>query len=192
MPSKLFCLAALLSALLPARSICQSALALGEHNVVLNGVRLWYEVAGEKRPGDAPLIYLHGGPGYNSYSFKQTIGPRLERHALVIYLDQRGCGHSERPWTKDYAITTLVEDVEALRKNLGLPKISLMGHSFGATIALEYASCHSDNVQKLIILDGAADVPAAFDLWRTEIEQRYPDAWAGALSGDKGRAIKMR
>jgi proline iminopeptidase len=190
MRSKLFCLAALLSALLPVRSNCESALALGEHNVVLNGVRLWYEVAGEKRPGDAPLIYLHGGPGYNSYSFKQTIGPRLERHALLIYLDQRGCGQSERPWTKDYAISTLVEDVEALRKNLGLTKISLMGHSFGGTIALEYASCHSDNVQKLIILDGAADVPAAFDLWRTEIEKRYPDAWAGALSGDKGKSYR--
>lgn len=168
-----------------------TALDPGEHNVVLNGVRLWYEVEGQKRSGDAPLIYLHGGPGYNSFSFKQTIGPRLERHALMIYLDQRGCGHSERPWTNDYALSTMVEDVEALRKSLGVTKISLLGHSFGGTIALEYASRYPGNVQKLIVVDGAADLPGTLKLWRTEIEQRYPDAWASALSGDRGKSYQQ-
>jgi proline iminopeptidase len=40
-------------------------------------------------------------------------------------------------------------------------------------------------VQNLIVVDGAADLPATLVLWRTEIEQRYPDAWASAFSGDK-------
>ncbi len=188
---KFFCLAVFLPAFFPMKSISETALDPGEHNVVLNGVRLWYEVAGQKRGEDAPLIYLHGGPGYNSYSFKQTIGPRLERHALMVYLDQRGCGHSERPWTNDYAISTLVEDVEALRKSFGVTKISLLGHSFGGTIALEYASRYPGNVQNLIVVDGAADLPATFKLWRTEIGQRYPDAWASAFSGDKQKTYQQ-
>ena len=188
MLAKMLSLAALASVVLPGTSLCQTALALGEHNVVLNGVRLWYEVAGQRQAGEAPVVFLHGGPGYNSYSFQKTIGPRLERHALMIYLDERGAGHSERPWTGAYDMPTLVQDVEALRQSLDLPSISLMGHSFGGTITLEYASRYSEHVQKLIILDGAADIPKSLDLWRTQLEQRYPDAWRGTLSGDKGKS----
>jgi proline iminopeptidase len=184
---KFFCLVVGLTAFLPLKSSSQTALDPGEHDAVLSGVRIWYEIAGQKLPGTAPLIYLHGGPGYNSYSFKQTIGPRLERHALMVYLDQRGCGRSERPWTNDYAISTLVDDIEALRKSLGVIKISLLGHSFGGALALEYASRYPANVQNLIVVDGAADLPATFKLWRTEIEQRYPNAWANAFSGDSGK-----
>lgn len=171
-------------------SLSQTALDAGEHNVVLNGVRLWYKVAGQGQPGEAPLVFLHGGPGYSSYSFEKTIGPRMERHALTIYLDERGSGHSERPWTGAYDMATLVQDVEELRKSLGVSAISLMGHSFGGAIALEYAASYPEHVQKLIILDGAADMPKIFDLWRTQIEQRYPDAWSTALSGDKGKAYQ--
>ena len=45
------------------------ALATGEHDVVVNGVRLWYRVAGAATPGTPPVLFLHGGPGYNSYTF---------------------------------------------------------------------------------------------------------------------------
>ena len=104
-------------------------------------------------------LYLTGGPGYNSYSFEQTIGPQLERRAQMIYFDERGTGRSERPSDKDYKMTTLVQDLEALRKHLGLQQLSLMGQSFGGTPALEYAASYPENVQKLIIVDGAADLP---------------------------------
>lgn len=170
--------------------LCQTPLAPGEHNVVLNGVRLWYKVGGQEQPGRAPLVFLPGGPGYNSYSFEKTIGSRLEHSTKVIYFDERGCGHSERPWTKNYDMLTLVEDIEALRKNLDVPQVSLMGHSFGGTIALEYAAHYPKQVQKLIILDGAADAPKIFDLWRAQIEQRYPAAWQSALSEGQGKGLQ--
>ncbi len=64
----------------------------GEHEQVLNGVRLHYRVAGEGAPGQPPVLFLHGGPGYNSYSFSKLAGVRLEKHARMVYLDQRGCG----------------------------------------------------------------------------------------------------
>src|SRR5580693_6177420 len=97
-----------------------------------------------------PLVFLHGGPGYNSYSFEKTIGAKLEDHAQMIYFDERGSGRSERPWTKNYEMASLTQDLEALRKSLGIPQISLIGHSFGGTIALEYAARYPDQVQKLI------------------------------------------
>jgi len=183
-----FYLAALALTIVPGTSLCQTGLNPGEHNIVVNGVRLWYEVAGQEAAGEAPVVYLHGGPGYNSYSFKKTIGSQLEKHALIVYFDERGAGHSERPWTRAYDMPTLVQDVEALRQSLQVATISIIGHSFGGTIALEYAAHYPEHVQKLIVLDGAADLPKVFDLWRTEIEQRYPREWRNALSTEKGKA----
>jgi proline iminopeptidase len=90
-------------------------LDIGIHEATVNGVRLWYRVAGNRRSSLPPLVFLHGGPGYNSYSFAALEGPRLEKDLRVVYLDQRGSGYSERPASRDYAMATLVNDVEGLR-----------------------------------------------------------------------------
>ncbi len=169
----------------------QSRLTVGEHQAVENGVTLWYKVAGQVAPGQAPVLFLHGGPGYNSYSFEHTIGKQLETHIQMIYLDERGSGRSERPADADYSMSSLIADVEALRKSLGVPQLTLMGHSFGGTIALEYAAHYPGHVQKLIILDGAADMPATFQLWKSEVEHRYPSLWQTALEGPDGGKLKL-
>jgi proline iminopeptidase len=151
-------------------------------------VRLWYKVAGTAQAGQAPLLYLHGGPGYNSYSFEKTVGTQLERHVQMIYLDERGCGRSERPSDHNYAMPTLLDDIEALRRHLGVPQLSLMGHSFGGTIALEYAARHPGQVSKLIILDGAADMPRALGLWERDIKRKYRSVWQTLAASDELRA----
>ncbi len=65
-----------------------------------------------------------------------------------------------------------------------------MGHSFGGTIALEYASRYPQNVEKLIILDGAADMPVTFTLWKKQLEQRYPAESHSTLDGPAGNTLK--
>src|SRR4051812_13056082 len=125
--------------------------APGEHEVVLNGARLWYRIAGQQI-GAPPILFLHGGPGYNSYSFAALEGGRLESRARVIYLDQRGSGRSERPASRDYGMATLIEDIEALRRTLGVPKLAVMGHSFGGVLALEFAARHPESVSHLILV----------------------------------------
>src|SRR5438270_3038605 len=125
----------------------------GEHDVVLNGVRLWYRIAGTPTSNTPPVLFLHGGPGYNSYSFAHIEGPLLEKTVRMIYLDQRGSGRSERPWTRDYKMQTLVADIEALRRSLGVPRLAVIGHSFGGTLALEYAAAHPEHVAKLVLVD---------------------------------------
>jgi proline iminopeptidase len=188
---KFACLMAFSSFLLPSQSQCQGSPAAGDHVAMLNGVRIWYKIAGQERPGQAPVLFLHGGPGYNSYSFERTIGAQLEPHMQLIYLDERGSGRSERPADQDYSMSTLVADVEALRVSLGVPRITVMGHSFGGTIALEYAARYPQHVQKLIILDGAADIPETIALWRHEIAGRYPDAWKRALDTEAGKKLQQ-
>lgn len=176
---------------IPSVTFAQNALSMGEHQTVLNGVKLWYKVAGREQTGQAPVVFLHGGPGYNSYSFEKTIGSELEDHMKMIYLDERGSGRSERPADRDYAMPTLVADVEALREKLGVPQLTLMGHSFGGTIALEYAAHYPQHVQKLIILDAAADMPQTFALWRNEIKDRYPGEWKKTLDGPLGEKLRL-
>ena len=149
--------------------------ALGEHNVVLNGIRLYYRIAGKPiadrtRQTAIPTIFLHGGPGYNSYSFAKLAGTRLEPHLAMIYFDQRGCGRSERPWTHEYSMDLLVQDIEALRLRLGVAKISLIGHSFGGTLALEYAVRHPEHVSRIVFVDGMADGPSSIRMWRERLE----------------------
>ena len=103
-------------------------------------MHLWYREAGVGSTSTPPVVFLHDGPGYNSYSFAALKGPRLESTLRMIYLDQRGNGRSERSANRDYAMTTLVADVQALRQQFGVPRIAIIGHSFGTILALEYAA----------------------------------------------------
>jgi proline iminopeptidase len=161
-----------------AQGPSSSPLATGEHDVVVNGVRLWYRVAGNGSPKTPPVLFLHGGPGYNSYSFARIEGPFLEKQLRMIYLDQRGSGRSERPWTRDYKMATLVEDIDALRRSLGVNQIAVIGHSFGGTLALEYASAHPANVSKLILVDILYDAPAQCRYRAQGLAQLRPEAYA--------------
>ena len=154
------------------------AQSTGEHDVVLNGVRLWYRVAGTSAPGVPPVLFLHGGPGYNSYSFSRIEGPLLEKNLRMIYLDQRGSGRSERPWTRDYKLETLVADVEALRQSLGVPKLAIIGHSFGGTLAIEYAAAHPDRIAKLVLVDILYDAPAQCRYRAQGLAELRPEAYA--------------
>lgn len=121
---------------------------------LLNGAELFYSV----QSGDSEhptVIYLHGGPGYNSYSFQALFGERLAEMAWpAVYLDQRGCGRSEPLDDTEQGealdLDTLVEDVEALRQHLELERIVPLGHGFGALIALEYARRYPQHTARVV------------------------------------------
>ena len=160
------------------------------HEAVLNGVRLVYWTSRPLQPDDVPVVFLHGGPGYNSYSFRKTAGARLAAHLPMVYLDQRGSGESERPWTADYATARLVEDVEALRVALGVERIIPMGHSFGGMVAAEYAKAHPARVSRLVLLDAAIDIPAAMASWMGTLATREPRALEETHATDAGTALR--
>jgi proline iminopeptidase len=170
-------LAAVLAAsiFLPASHAATSingAMQAGEHQAVVNDVRLWYKVAGQG--SGTPLLFLHGGPGYNSYSFEAQAGKALESRLKMIYLDQRGSGRSERPWSGAYSVPVMVEDIEALRKQLGVPRLALMGHSFGGALALEYAAAYPQHVSKVVLVSAASSIPDACAARVAFLEKRYP------------------
>jgi proline iminopeptidase len=123
-----------------------------EHLEELNGVELFFEDSAT--PNAPVIVFLHGGPGYNSYSFRDIVGESLEQYR-VIYLDQRGCGRSSEPTPEamNYTIDALVNDLEAVREFLGVESWTPLGHGFGALLALEYARRFPQQTDKVITVN---------------------------------------
>lgn len=160
------------------------------HDAVVNGVRLTYWTSRPIAHDDVPVLFLHGGPGYNSYSFRMTAGQALDERYPMVYLDERGSGESERPWRDDYALPTLVEDIEGLRRQLGVERMVVAGHSFGGTLAAEYAQAHPDHVARLMLIDAAVDMPGAMASWMQTLATQFPEAYATAGRSEAGKALR--
>ncbi|MFG1906782.1 alpha/beta fold hydrolase [Kribbella sp. NPDC048928] len=123
---------------------------MSEAYAVINGVRHWVRTVGDLRAA-TPLVVVHGGPGGFIYDFERLTGPDLERHSPVVYYEQRGSGRSDPPDDEQYSIPLLVDDLEELRRHLDLPRIVLLGISFGGDLAAEYTVAHPDRVAELIL-----------------------------------------
>jgi len=112
-----------------------------------NGALIWYMAVGQ---GD-PLVLLHGGPGASHDYLLPGLLP-LARHHRLVFIDERGSGRSERlEDAKLYTVEAMVEDLEAVRRALGLGKIDLLGHSYGGVLAQAYALEYQDNLKHLVL-----------------------------------------
>jgi len=103
-----------------------------------------------REDGRGPVLVAHpGGPGFSSRYFDDLAG--LGRHRTLVLLDPRGTGGSTAPANGSYAIDDYVEDVEELRRHLGLDRIDVLGHSHGGVVAQGYAARYPDRTGKLIL-----------------------------------------
>lgn len=157
-------------------------LRLGPHTAVINGVRLWYCVAGNANSNLPPVVFLHGGPGEGSQSFATLAGPALEGALRMVYLDQRGSGRSERPWNKAYSLALLVDDLEQLRGAWDVPKIALIGHSVGTILAMEYGARYPEHVYGMVLAAAGPDLPATFNIQCDRLAKSNPAVYARAVA----------
>ena len=81
-----------------------------------------------------------------------SLAATLPGHLRVIRWDQRGCGRSEH--RGPYRLARSAADLGAVHSHLGLEKTALLGHSWGATLALRYALDHPDRVSALVYVSG--------------------------------------
>ena len=117
--------------------------------LTLEDARLFYEVVGT---GD-PIVVVHGGPGLDHVYLRPGLDALATRHT-VIYYDQRGTGRSTAELVESAInIRAFVDDIEALRQVLGYEQISVLGHSFGSLIALDYAVRYPENLKALILMN---------------------------------------
>ncbi|TDU88195.1 proline iminopeptidase [Kribbella voronezhensis] len=115
-----------------------------------DGVRLRTMTTGT--PSAAPpVVLLHGGPGL--WDYLEPIARLIDDRTVVHRFDQRGCGGSGP--SDDQSMRRLQDDIEELRLHWGHEKIVVIGHSFGATLALTYAAAYPDSVLRVGYLGGA-------------------------------------
>ncbi len=120
---------------------------LDEGFVDANGVLIYFESMGR----GAPLFIVHGGPGATHDYFLPYLLP-LMRHNRLVFIDERGSGRSEKlDDPAGYTVENMVEDVEAVRQELHLGKISLLGHSYGGVLAQAYAFKYQQNLSHIIL-----------------------------------------
>jgi proline iminopeptidase len=107
------------------------------------------------------VLTLHGGPGF-PHDYLECLEDFLPQHGITFYYyDQLGVGNSDHPddaslWTVD----RYREEVEQVRKGLGLDHFILYGSSWGGMLGIEYALAHQDHLKALIISDMTASIPA--------------------------------
>lgn len=112
----------------------------------VNGFRMHYLVAGK---GD-PVVLLHGFA--ESSHMWQPLIAELAKTNTVIAPDLRGFGQSATPET-GYTKKEMAQDIHALVKSLGYPKIRLAGHDIGLMVAYAYAAQYPAEVDRLVLME---------------------------------------
>ena len=141
------------------------------------GGQIWYRVVGGGK--GTPVILLHGGPGNPSVYLKSL--EALGDDRLVVRYDQLGGGYSDVVRdTSLFNIRHFVEELDSLRRHLALDRVHLYGHSWGATLALEYYRVHPQHVASLTLASETLDL-AAFSANIRRLFAEMPDSLSRAV-----------
>ncbi|MEJ8834969.1 alpha/beta fold hydrolase [Ramlibacter sp. AN1133] len=134
-------------------------------------VRLW----GERKPGQAPLVMVHGW--MDVAASWQFVVDAFAQERFVIAPDWRGYGLTELPRTDNYWFPDYLADLDFLLDHYaGDAAVDLVGHSMGGNIAMLYAGVQPQRIRRLVNLEG-------FGMAATQPEQapgRYAK-WIGEL-----------
>jgi proline iminopeptidase len=162
--------------------------------VDIGDTALW--VAERGTPDGSPLILLHGGPGDDHHEFADYLDPLGDRYRLLL-VDQRGQGASAPSSEATWTLEQMAADVVLLARSLGLGPHAVLGHSYGAFVALQNAVDFPGQASRTIVSAGIPHVRflevvernlAAFEpvelreqvaaSWARETEVRTPEDFA--------------
>jgi proline iminopeptidase len=146
--------------------------------VKVDGARLFVSELGD----GAPLVVIHGGPDFDHVYLRPELD-LLAGSARLVYYDQRGRGRSGagvRP--TDVTMESEVRDLDALRTHLGAESTALLGHSWGALVAMAYAIRHPDRVSHLVLLNPAPASRADWVLLGESFDRNRPPDDAARLA----------
>ena len=112
-----------------------------EGTIPFHGFNTWYRIAGDREaPGRLPLLLLHGGPGCPS-DYLKPLEALAAGGRRVIRYDQLGCGRSDHPHDPSlWSVALFVEELDGVRRALGLDRLHILGQSWGGMLAMEYAT----------------------------------------------------
>ena len=104
-----------------------------------------------------PLLALHGGPGLDHRMFGDYLDPLADRYRLIL-VDQRSRGRSDPTPETTWSLAQMAHDVGALARALELDRYAVLGHSYGAFVALQHAVDFPEQAAQTIVSSG---IPSA-------------------------------
>jgi proline iminopeptidase/L-proline amide hydrolase len=138
------------TAVLPADFSADWSVATSEHRIAVEGGKIWTRVNGRIGEGATPVIMIHGGPGGTHVSFGGLLS--LADQRPVILYDQLDSGMSDRPENPaNWRPERFVAELEAIRKELGVTRWHVIGHSWGSALALEYAAAYPQHTASAVL-----------------------------------------
>lgn len=113
-------------------------------------------------PKDLPVIFLHGGPGYNCAGFEATTAQNLANNGFfVIVYDRRGEGRSTDANAK-FTFKETYDDINAIYEQYKIKKATIIGHSFGGIVATLFAVAYPDKVRSVILVGAPVSLQRSF------------------------------
>lgn len=115
------------------------------HHRVVHGYRRAFRMAGE-----GPALVLVHGIGDSSATWAELI-PDLARTHTVIAPDLLGHGESDKP-RADYSVAAYANGVRDLLTTLGVESATLVGHSLGGGVAMQFAYQFPERTERLVLV----------------------------------------
>jgi proline iminopeptidase/L-proline amide hydrolase len=114
------------------------------------GGRVYVRVNGSLSSPRLPVVLLHGGPGGTHTSLLDALALANER-AVILY-DQLDSGRSDHPNDpRNWTVERFTDEVDAVRRALGVQRWHVLGHSWGGTLALEYGARRPRELAGLVL-----------------------------------------
>jgi proline iminopeptidase len=140
---------------------------------------MYWEESGN--PDGVPVLYLHGGPGGGT-------SPRARRffdpqHYRTVLFDQRGAGRSQPTGEcQDNTTPLLIQDIEMLRRYLGIERWLVFGGSWGSTLALAYGEAYPDRCLGFVLRGIFLCSDDEVEWFLNGIQRFFPEAWREFIS----------
>ena len=98
-----------------------------------------------------PLVFLHGGPGLDHRYFRPWVDSLADIRTLVFF-DMRGCGASPSTTERAMGVDEWAGDILSVLDLLGYERADLIGHSFGACVAMQAAAIATERISRLLLI----------------------------------------
>lgn len=119
------------------------------------------------------VVFLHGGPGYNSASFEFAVAQDLANRGLfVVCFDQRGCGRSQSIGGR-YTFQEATSDIDSILKSLSISRAAFIAHSFGGVVAMQYAAAKPQHVSAIVFVGAPFNMGEMLRVVQNNCLQRF-------------------